>query len=86
MDRRVWRGIAEGSRDTPLCLRLVAVMYFNEPVRAPRQTSTPLLNAGIGAMAVATIGGGLLFAPQVFDLAERWYRALTVAAQVAGGA
>jgi NADH-quinone oxidoreductase subunit N len=67
-------------------LRLVAVMYFNEPIREPRQTSTPLLNAGIGAMAVATIAGGLVFAPQIFDLAERWYRALSVVAQVGGGA
>jgi len=66
-------------------LRLVAVMYFNEPASVPRQTSTPLLNLGIGAMAVATILGGILFSGQVFQLAERWYRALTVLAQSQGG-
>jgi NADH-quinone oxidoreductase subunit N len=62
-------------------LRLVAVMYFNEPAAIPRTTSTPLLNVGIGVMAVATILGGLFFAAPIYDLAERWYRALTVVAQ-----
>ncbi|MGI8643932.1 MAG: NADH-quinone oxidoreductase subunit N, partial [Thermomicrobiales bacterium] len=42
-------------------LRLVAVMYFNEPTRTPREASTPLLNLGIGAMAVATIAAGVFF-------------------------
>ncbi|MFM9106374.1 MAG: proton-conducting transporter membrane subunit, partial [Chloroflexota bacterium] len=65
-------------------LRLVAVMYFNEPSVTPRQTSTPLLNLGIGAMAVITILGGLVFSGEIFDLAERWYRALTVAASGTG--
>lgn len=65
-------------------LRLVAVMYFNEPAVAPREASTPLLNIGIGAMAVITILGGLFFSGQIFDLAERWYRALTVMAQIPG--
>jgi NADH-quinone oxidoreductase subunit N len=66
-------------------LRLVAVMYFNEPATIPRTTSTPLLNFGIGAMAVTTILGGLVFAAPIFELAERWYRALTVVAQAGLG-
>ncbi len=65
-------------------LRLVAVMYFNEPVSTPRTTSTPMLNVGIGGMAIATLIGSFIFAGPVFDLAERWYRALTVMAQAAG--
>jgi NADH-quinone oxidoreductase subunit N len=65
-------------------LRLVAVMYFNEPTTVPRKTSTPLLNVGIGAMAVITILGGLVFAAPIFELAERWYRALTVMASFPG--
>ncbi|HET7093784.1 MAG TPA: NADH-quinone oxidoreductase subunit N, partial [Thermomicrobiales bacterium] len=65
-------------------LRVVAVMYFNEPVKMPRQASTGLLNVGIGVMAVVSIVGGILFAGQFYDLAIRWYHALTVVAQAAG--
>ncbi len=66
-------------------LRVVAVMYFNEPARVPRETSTPLLNAGIAVMVVGTIVLGL-FSGQVIDLlAERWVQALTVVAQVGAG-
>ncbi len=67
-------------------LRVVAVMYFNEPERTPRKASTPLLNLGIGTMAVATLLLGVLFSGELIDLAERWSRALTLAAQVGGGA
>jgi hypothetical protein len=35
-------------------------------------------------MAVITILGGLFFSGQIFELAERWYRALTVMAQIPG--
>jgi NADH-quinone oxidoreductase subunit N len=66
-------------------LRLVAVMYFNEPVTTPRTTSTPLLNVGIGGMAIATLIGSFVFAGPIFELAERWYRALTVLAQAGIG-
>lgn len=65
-------------------LRLVAVMYFSEPTRTPRQESTPLLNVGIGAMAVATIFLGF-FSSEIIALAARWSRALTVVAQISGG-
>jgi len=64
-------------------LRVVAVMYFNEPERTPRQTSTPLLNVGILGMVVATILLGL-FSEPIVDLADRWTSALTVATRVAG--
>ncbi len=63
-------------------LRVVAVMYFNEPTETPRRTSTPLLNAGLGVMVLATIVFGL-FSSQLNDqLTERWVRALTLVAQV----
>jgi len=66
-------------------LRLVAVMYFNEPARAPRKVSTPLLNVGLGAMVLATIVLGL-FSSQINDrVTENWVRALSVVAQVGGG-
>ena len=66
-------------------LRVVAVMYFNEPTRVPRRASTPLLNVGLAAMVVATIVVGL-FSSQVNNgLTERWVRALTVYGQVAVG-
>ncbi|MCC6314608.1 MAG: NADH-quinone oxidoreductase subunit N [Thermomicrobiales bacterium] len=66
-------------------LRVVAVMYFNEPIHLPRKTSTPLLNVGLAAMAIGSLLGGVFFAGDVFALAERWYRALTVLAQVGIG-
>ena len=66
-------------------LRVVAVMYFDEPARTPRTESTPLLNVGIGAMAVATLLLGVFFSGQLIDLADRWSRALTVVAQAGGG-
>ncbi len=66
-------------------LRVVAVMFFNEPERTPRKVSTPLLNVGIGAMAIITLGLGIFFSGDVFTLAERWSRALTVAARIGGG-
>ncbi len=65
-------------------LRVVAVMYFNEPERTPRTASTPLLNLGILSMVVATLILGL-FSEPIVDLAERWEGALTVAARMGGG-
>ena len=64
-------------------LRVVAVMYFNEPTRTPRQVSTPLLNVGIGVMVVATLVLGLFSGWVNDELTERWVRALTVAQVVA---
>jgi NADH-quinone oxidoreductase subunit N len=66
-------------------LRVVAAMYFDEPEREPRAESTPLLNVGIGAMAVATLVLGVLFSGELIELAGRWSRALTVAAQAGAG-
>jgi NADH-quinone oxidoreductase subunit N len=64
-------------------LRVVAVMYFSEPERFPRQATTTLLNLGIAAMVVATIALGLFSGP-IIDLAEEWGSALTLAEAVAG--
>ena len=61
-------------------LRVVAVMYFSEPERFPRQATTTLLNVGIAAMVVVTLLGGIVASGEMVDLAARWYRALTVAA------
>ena len=63
-------------------LRVVAVMYFSEPEKFPRQATTTLLNVGIAAMVIATIGLGLFSGP-IIDLAEDWSGALTVAGAVA---
>jgi NADH-quinone oxidoreductase subunit N len=65
-------------------LRVVAVMYFNEPDRTPRRVSTPLLNLGILGMVVANIVLGLFSSPLI-DLADRWSGALTVASRVVNG-
>jgi len=65
-------------------LRVVAVMYFNEPTGAPRRVSTPLLNVGLAGMVIATIVLGL-FSGQVIDLANHWSSALTVASRFVGG-
>ena len=64
-------------------LRVVAVMYFNDPARTPRQASTPLLNLGIGIMAVASLIGGIFLGNQFYDLATRWYHALEIVTQAA---
>jgi len=58
-------------------LRVVAVMYFNEPDRTPRAESTPLLNVSIAGMVVATIALGLFSGP-IVDLADKWSSALTI--------
>jgi NADH-quinone oxidoreductase subunit N len=65
-------------------LRVVAVMYFNEPDRSPRRVSTPLLNLGILGMVVANIVLGL-FSSRLVDLADRWSGALTVASRMVSG-
>ena len=64
-------------------LRVVAVMYFNDPDREPRQASTGLLNAGIATMVLATILLGLFSGP-IVDLADKWESALTVGQTVVG--
>jgi NADH-quinone oxidoreductase subunit N len=65
-------------------LRVVAVMYFSDPVREHRTESTPLLNVGIGAMVLATLLLGF-FSGEIIALAARWTQALTVVAQVTAG-
>ena len=59
-------------------LRVVAAMYFNPAEGELRPAQTGLLNIGIGGMAIATLLGGIVFSGGITDLAERWYRALTV--------
>jgi NADH-quinone oxidoreductase subunit N len=61
-------------------LRVVAVMYFNPPERELRMAQTGLLNAGIAAMAVVTLLGGIAGSGRIIDLAGRWYHALTILA------
>ncbi|MBA3530083.1 MAG: NADH-quinone oxidoreductase subunit N, partial [Propionibacteriaceae bacterium] len=63
-------------------LRIVAVMYFNEPERTPRAASTTLLNAGIAGMVVATLVLGVFSGP-IVELADKWSGALTVASNLA---
>src|SRR5918997_200444 len=65
-------------------LRVVAAMYFNAPDRELRPAKTGLLNVGIGAMAVASLLGGIIFSGTIVALADRWYRALTVMLAYAG--
>jgi len=57
-------------------LRVVAVMYFNEPIRQWQAQSTPLLGVGLGLMALGTVGFGL-FSGSVLDLAQKWLQAFT---------
>ncbi len=57
-------------------LRVVAVMYFNEPIRQWQARSTPLLGVGLGLMAFATVGFGL-FSNSVLDLAQKWVQAFS---------
>jgi NADH:ubiquinone oxidoreductase subunit 2 (subunit N) len=59
-------------------LRVVAAMYFNAPEGELRPAKTGLLNVGIGAMAVTSLLGGILLSGTIVQLADRWYRALTV--------
>ena len=65
-------------------LRVVAVMYFSDPVHEHRSESTPLLNVGIAAMVAGTLFLGF-FSSEIILLASRWTRALTVVAQVTTG-
>ncbi|MGA7669079.1 MAG: NADH-quinone oxidoreductase subunit N [Nitrolancea sp.] len=57
-------------------LRVVAAMYFNEPIRQLQARSTPLLGVGLGLMAFATVGFGL-FSNSVLDLAQKWVQAFS---------
>ena len=59
-------------------LRVVAAMYFNAPERELRPAKTGLLNIGIGAMAVVSLLGGIVFSSTIVELADRWGHALTV--------
>jgi NADH-quinone oxidoreductase subunit N len=66
-------------------LRVVAAMYFNPaPERELRPATTGLLNVGIAGMAIATLLGGIVASGRVFDLADRWERALTVTLAAVG--
>lgn len=64
-------------------LRVVAVMYFNDPDREPRNANTGLLNVGIATMVLATILLGLFSGP-IVDLADKWESALTVGQTIVG--
>jgi NADH-quinone oxidoreductase subunit N len=57
-------------------LRVIAVMYFNEPIRQWQAKSTPLLGVGLGLMALGTVGFGL-FSGSVLDLAQKWVQAFS---------
>ena len=57
-------------------LRVVAAMYFNEPLRQWQARSTPLLGVGLGMMALATVGFGL-FSNSVLDIAQKWVQAFS---------
>ena len=64
-------------------LRVVAVMFFNDPVQDDEAFSsqpTPLLNISIGAMAVASIVVGI-WSSDIVRLAGEWSSALDVVAQ-----
>ncbi len=64
-------------------LRVVAVMFFNDPIEREKpftSQTTPLLNVGIGGMAVATIVLGV-WSSGIIDLAAEWSSALDVLAQ-----
>jgi NADH-quinone oxidoreductase subunit N len=64
-------------------LRVVAVMFFNDPVQDDEAFSaqpTPLLNVSIGAMAVASIVVGV-WSSDIVRLAGEWSSALDVVAQ-----
>lgn len=66
-------------------LRVVAVMFFNDPVEEGEAFSartTPLLNVGIGAMAIAVIIMGF-FSGDIIGLASNWSNALNVVVQAA---
>jgi NADH-quinone oxidoreductase subunit N len=64
-------------------LRVVAVMYFSDPEREPRDANTGLLNWGIATMVIATIALGL-FSEPIVELAGKWDSALTVGQDVIG--
>lgn len=57
-------------------LRVVAVMWFNEPSGEWRAVRPRLLDVGLAVMTVATIGFGFFSGP-VLDLAQRWVQAFT---------
>ena len=59
-------------------LRVVAVMYFNEPVGDWKTQRTPLLGTGLALMAIGTLVFGLLSSP-LLDLAQKWVQAFGVA-------
>ncbi|MDI3339901.1 MAG: NADH-quinone oxidoreductase subunit N [Sphaerobacter sp.] len=59
-------------------LRVVAVMYFNEPSGEWKVQPTPLLGTGLALMALGTLMLGLLSGP-VLDLAQKWVQAFGVA-------
>lgn len=58
-------------------LRVVAVMYFNEPIKQWTARATPMLGAGLALMAVGTIAFGLFSGP-VLDLAQKWVESFLI--------
>lgn len=63
-------------------LRVVAVMYFSDPQKAPNPPSQPvptsLLNAGILIMVIGVIVLGV-FSSRIIDIADDWTNALHMA-------
>ncbi|RIK45544.1 MAG: NADH-quinone oxidoreductase subunit N [Chloroflexi bacterium] len=58
-------------------LRVIATMYFSEPVRETPRTSTPLLGFGLVSMVAGTVLLGI-FSSRVLDLASDWVQAFSV--------
>jgi len=58
-------------------LRVVANMYFSEPVHAQPEGKTQMLSFGLAVMVAGTIFAGI-FSGRVLDLAQYWTRALTI--------
>lgn len=56
-------------------LRVVATMYFGEPVDRPAALPARFMGAGILAMVVATFAFGIFSGP-VIELARQWYLSL----------
>lgn len=57
-------------------LRVVAVMYFNEPSGEWKLERTPLLGTGLALMVAGTIFFGLFSGPML-ELAQKWVQAFT---------
>ena len=58
-------------------LRVIASMYFSEPVREVPDTRTPMLGFGLLSMVAGTVLLGI-FSSRVLDLASDWVQAFAV--------